>query len=120
MSTDRMSYQKSELLGLLDRHGWQRAAIIEPSEWWADDIWLMRSTWSPQASEFHLTFLVDPQAETRQRAPGGSVWAVKASIRTAERWQQSDGEITLELGAGWKDRFEPFAAAVSRFRDDRS
>src|SRR5215217_5062206 len=104
-----MTAQQQGLFDALTVAGWELAQVEELHEWWADDVWLMRSVWSPQGSQFYLTFVVDPQTDLhRRREKGESVWAVKASATLPTRWQQSDGEFTFSLGHGWTERLSGF------------
>jgi len=112
-----MTPRQQALLDALIATGWELAQTEELHEWWADDVWLMRSVWSPQGCQFYLTFLVDPQAD-RQRKRGEMVWAVKASATLPKGWQQADGEFTFSLGHGWAERLSGFISDVSRFRQD--
>lgn len=47
-----MTYQSAELLNQLAEHGWDVEHIENADsegpklEWWADDIWILRSVWS--------------------------------------------------------------------------
>jgi hypothetical protein len=113
-----MTTQQQGLLDALTAAGWELAKTDDLHEWWADEVWIMRSVWSPQGNCFYLTFLVDPQAD-QQRKRGESVWAVKASVRLPDRWLQSPGEFTFSLGHGWERRLSGFISDVSRFRTDR-
>jgi hypothetical protein len=92
--------QQQGILGALRTSGWEFERTVALHEWWAGEVWLMRSVWSPQDSHFYLTFLVDPQADHQRRA-GKSAWAAKASACLPQRWQQGDGEFTFSLGHGW-------------------
>jgi hypothetical protein len=113
----QMTTQQKGLLNALAVAGWELAGTEEIHEWWADDVWLMRSISSPQSAQFYLTFLVDPQAEPhRRRQKGESIWAVKASAALPTRWQDSDAELTFSLGHGWTERLNGFVSHVSRFR----
>ena len=58
-----MTTQQQGLLDALTEAGWELAASEQLHEWWADDVWRMRSVWSPQGREFYLTFLVDPMLD---------------------------------------------------------
>lgn len=112
-----MTTQQKSLLDALTAAGWELVSTEELHEWWADDVWLMRSVWSPQDAQFYLTFLVDPQTDLhRRRQTGESVWAVKASTTLPTRWQDSDAEFTFSLGHGWAERLSGFVSNVSRFR----
>jgi hypothetical protein len=44
-------------------------------EWWADEIWELKSQWSPHGTRSFMTFLVDPGYEGVRRK-GRAVWAV--------------------------------------------
>jgi hypothetical protein len=116
-----MTTHQQGLFDSLAAAGWELAHVEELHEWWADDVWLMRSVWSPLGSEFYLTFLVDPLTDLhRRRARGESVWAVKASPGLPTRWQESDGEFTFSLGHDWAERLSGFVSDVSRFRQTRA
>ncbi len=85
-------------------------------EWWADEIWLLESSWSPVGARAYVTFLVDPMATTADRKKGQDVWAVMASpARPADRMWVAD-EFTLSLGRGWKERLPDFWNHLSKLR----
>src|SRR5688500_8391653 len=58
----------TELLNQLPKFGWSVERIEDADtewpalEWWQDEVWILKSVWSPQDSRVYLTFLVDPQA----------------------------------------------------------
>ena len=110
-----MTAQQQGLLDALASAGWEPEHTEQLLEWWADEVWVMRSLWSPQGSHFYITFLVDPQAD-RQRRRGESVWAAKASASLPQRWQQAEREFTFSLGHGWADGLRNFINDVSGFR----
>jgi hypothetical protein len=113
----QMTTQKKGLLDALTTAGWVLTGSEDLHEWWADDVWRMRSVWSPQDAQFYLTFLVDPQTELhRRRQPGEDVWAVKASATLPTQWQRSDTEFTFSLGHDWAEKLSGFVSDVSRFR----
>ena len=87
-------------------------------EWWADEMWLLESVWSPVGSCAYLTFLVDPQA-SNSRKKGASVWAVKASLGKPTTWL-SEGDCTLSLGQGWKEEMSEFFAYLAMLRSQSS
>jgi hypothetical protein len=112
-----MITQQKGLLDAFAEAGWELAGAQELDAWWADEVWLMRSVWSPQGCQFYLTFLVDPQTDPhRQRRKGENVWAVKASAALPARWQTADGEFTFNLGHGWAERLSGFVSDVSLLR----
>ena len=112
-----MTTQQRDLLAALAEAGWELAGPEDLHEWWADDVWMMRSVWSPQSSQFYLTFLVDPQLDIhRRRNKGEGVWAVKASRTLPTDWRTKDGEFCLTLGRGWEKELKAFVGKISGFR----
>jgi hypothetical protein len=113
-----MITQQKGLLDALANAGWERADIVDADLWWADEMWLMRSVWSPQDAHFYLTFLVDPMADFhRRRKKGESVWAVSASAAMPAQRQDANGEFTLSLSRGWAEGLDDLVAAVAKFRE---
>jgi hypothetical protein len=84
----------------------------EPEEWWAAEIWIIESLWSPKGVQVYLTFLVDPMD-----GRDNEVWAVCA---TAQRPVERPVGIRplLTLGHVPKKRLAEFADALSQFRAD--
>jgi hypothetical protein len=112
-----MTPQQTELLHRLREAGWELAGAEDLDQWWADEVWRMRSVWSPQTAQFFLTFLVDPQLDLhRKRKPGEGVWAVLASGSLPAGRQGSEGEITFSLGHGWAERLADFVTSLAAFR----
>ena len=112
-----MTPQQTELLHRLREAGWEMAGTEDLDQWWADEVWRVRSVWSPQSAQFFLTFLVDPQLDLhRERKPGEGVWAVLASDSLPARWQGSEGQVTFALGHGWSERLKDFVVSLSAFR----
>lgn len=111
-----MNAQRNELLAQLPAHGWDVVTTEDAMlEWWADEIWLLESSWSPVGARAYVTFLVDPMAPV-ERKKGQHVWAVMASpARPADRMGVA-GEFTLSLGRGWKGRLPDFWDHLSKLR----
>jgi hypothetical protein len=95
------------------------AGAEENLEWWADEMWVLESVWSPVGGRAYLTFLVDPQFEG-VRKKGEGVWAVMASPRRPEDWVRVEGEFTLSLGQSWEKRLPAFFEHLSTLRDRHS
>lgn len=118
-----MSFQRTELLNQLPKRGWG-VTVIEGAdsewpklEWWADEIWVLQSVWSPRGCRVYLTFLVDPQAPIHGRKKGEGVWAVKASLTRPRQWMWEEGEVYLTLGHGWEQMLPGFLEEVAAFRN---
>jgi hypothetical protein len=95
--------QRDVILEQVERHGWAVTELDDyPLDWWADEIWLLKSVWSPLGATAYLTFLVDPQAAIK-RKKGADVWAVSASrIKPLERLE-AESRFILGLGSGWRE-----------------
>jgi hypothetical protein len=115
-----MQAQKAELLSQLSERGWCVAGVEENLEWWAAEMWRLESVWSPVGSRAYITFLFAPEVpllpydKTRRR--GEVVWAVMASPAQPMSRLQVEGEFTLSLGQGWKNRLPDFFAHLSALR----
>ena len=115
-----MTTQQQGLLDGLTKAGWELAAVEQLNEWWADDVWRMRSVWSPAGQQFYLTFLVDPQLDLhRRRKKGEGVWAVSSCGELPLTRAQAEGHALFSLGHGWGERLSGFISDISRFRDKR-
>jgi hypothetical protein len=120
MNSPDKSTQQKGLLDALAQAGWECVAIEELHEWWADDVWRMRSVWSPQGREFYLTFTIDPSLHLhRQRRKGEAVWAVIASATLPTSRFASVGQFELSLGHGWAKNLAKFVSDLGIFRLDR-
>jgi hypothetical protein len=113
-----MTTRQHAIRDRLDEFGWELAAHDDIDAWWADDMWRLRSTWSPQGSEVYLTFLVDPQADIHRRKPGENVWAVKASATRPTREQKAEGDYVLDFGHGWRERLPELFSHLARMRNE--
>jgi len=112
-----MTTQQQGLLGALTAAGWELASSEQLHEWWADDVWRMRSVWSPQGREFYLTFLVDPMLDLhRGRKNGEGVWAVSVTPTLPTSRQQLGPEFPLKHG--WQERLSEIVSYVARFRHE--
>ncbi len=103
------------MLRQLPEHGWRVACVEEELEWWADEMWRLESVWSPVGLRAYVTFLVDPQHGV-VRKKGEAVWAVMASPGRPGCWFRVEGEFTLSLGRGWKERLPDFFEHLSGLR----
>ena len=112
-----MHTQRAELAKQLPENGWQILAAEDFGlEWWADEIWLIESVWSPRGFRLYLTFLVDPMADS-QRAKGQSVWAVGIStVRPMDR-RSAEGKPLLSLGHGWRSHLAEFFTGLAGLRN---
>ncbi|MCA1618870.1 MAG: hypothetical protein LC795_06075 [Acidobacteria bacterium] len=111
-----MLTQRTELATQLLENGWQVISVEDYGlEWWADEIWLIESLWSPKGFRLYLTFLVDPMAGG-QRTKGQSVWAMGTSIGRPVDRSSAQGNPLLSLGRGWRSHLAEFFAGLSGLR----
>lgn len=111
-----MQTQRTELFDLLPERGWRVASVEENLEWWADEMWLLESVWSPVGSRAYITFLVDPQFDG-DRKKGQAVWAVMTSPAKPYNRLSAADEFTLNLGQGWKKELPAFFEHLSMLRN---
>ena len=110
-----MQAQRTELLNQLPAHGWRAACLEENLDWWADEMWLLESVWTPVGTRAYITFLVDPMFDGN-RGKGEAVWAVGASHAKPMSRLQAENEFTLSLGQGWKNRLPGLFDHLSSLR----
>ena len=114
-----MNAQQKGLLDALTKAGWELAGTEDLLHWWADDVWRVRSLWSPRGCEFYLTFLVDPQLDLhRNRKRGEGIWAVSASASLLADRRQAEEQLTFSSGHGWENRLCDFVRSLSKFRQE--
>lgn len=103
-----MKKLKAELADQLHANGWDVLEQVHDLEWWADEIWELKSRWSPAGAFGYITFLVDPMWEGERR-PGQGVSAVGCSAEYPKNRVAARGEGELrsqpspeELELFWK------------------
>ena len=78
-------------------------------EWWAAEIWVVESIWSPVGVRIYLTFLVDPQ--------GTDVWALgAASERPQDRFAAARLFCLPGPGHGWYEEMPALLEALATYR----
>jgi len=102
-----MQAQRQGLLSTLEEHGWRIVSHEEQLQWWADEMWLIESTWSPVGRLAYVTFLVDPQSQ-RDRKKGENVWAIMASSTKPESMWTRNDKFTMTMNRGWKESLPAF------------
>ncbi len=110
-----MKAQREKILNQLSAHGWKAVPLEDYElEWWADEIWMLESIWSPIGTTAYITFLVDPQIpHIRARKKGESVWAVMTS-----RYRNVEEEVfEMSLKQGWEKRLPEFFEHLDKIRN---
>ena len=108
------SAARRQLEAALQRHGWR---VTDRGDkdlgWWADEVWVVESEWSPRGARAYLTFLVDPQWDSpRQR--GAGVWAVSASSTVPS--SRAEAETRLIPLKRWDEELPAFVEALNDLR----
>lgn len=107
-----MSTYKTQLLEALSQRGWELFSQDSHGiDWWADEVWTIRSVRERWGYELVLTFLVDPMWEG-PRKKGRGVWAVAASAGVPTDRCDAQANVCLWLNRG---RFDE---ALVRFVSD--
>ncbi|HWT00912.1 MAG TPA: hypothetical protein VN256_11760 [Pyrinomonadaceae bacterium] len=115
-----METQRNELLDQLAKHGWEAEPVERAElEWWADEMWLLVSQWSPVGSTAYLTFMVNPLYDLPDRKKGQYVWAAMATSEKPVWRPPGEDDFTLNLNQGWKERMPELLEHLSRLRGRR-
>ena len=111
-----MKTPKQKLADHLERSGWNLEKIYEADlEWWADEIWELKSRWSPEGAFSFITFLVDPQHEgVRKRAQ--AVWGVGSAAHFPSSRFEAEANGTISLTAISTNEIEAFLNEVNHTR----
>ncbi len=112
-----MLTQRDEILAELGRRGWRATNLEDLAlDWWADEMWLLESEWSPRGREAYLTFLVNPMADPHIRRKGEQVWFAAVTRRKPlERMEASSAGFVLNL-KGWKEELPKLFEYLSALR----
>ncbi|MBO0725788.1 MAG: hypothetical protein J2P52_09330 [Blastocatellia bacterium] len=122
-----MITQRNKLIELLTQYGWEVINVEDhlrgwtAPDWFIDELWEVKSIWTPKGLKVWITFLVDPQAPNLiERKKGQGVWAVKASLQKPSDSRIGDSEIYLSLNACWDKRLPEFFSRLSDLRNQET
>jgi hypothetical protein len=117
---------KEKIREALAGSGWEIAEVRTYAEHWVDEIWLVRSTWSPTDFEVYLTFEIDGQSRSRDTS---SVWAINASLSKPIDWsgdgkgdkdeRASTGTYSIHLPITKEKHLESLVAGLDDLRNGR-
>ena len=111
-----MKTPKEKLADHLEVSGWNLEKIHEADlEWWADEIWELKSRWSPEGVSSFITFLVDPQ-HAGLRRKGQAVWAAGSCAHFPTSRFEAEANGAMSLNAIAKAGIEEFLEKVSETR----
>ena len=111
-----MDPKKAALINKLNSAGWTIEGVEESDlEWWADEIWTLRSTWSPIDFVLYLTFLVDPMHDGPRRK-GEAVWAIGASKSLPTDRTNAEGDVTVSIKNKFDKKLPAFVEEIGELR----
>jgi hypothetical protein len=95
-----LSAQQEDVLQLLSEHGWSVERLDhQPQPWWIDELWTLRSDWSPAGETAFVAFLVDPEGHSSERSRQ-PVWAV--TIMRQLPAERAACEPVIPLSPNWR------------------
>jgi hypothetical protein len=111
-----MKIAQQKLRDYLEIKGWDIASITGTDlEWWADEIWELRSRWSPEGVKAFVTFLVDPQHDGL-RKKGQYVWGIGVSARPPASRAEAEGACLSLTSIAKKQYVENFLERLAQLR----
>ena len=114
-----MKTPAQKLADRLEAEGWDVHAIhTRDLEWWADEVWELRSRWAPRGAAAYITFLVDPQHEG-PRNQGQSVWGVGCSAAFPASRHDAEAGGTVSMRALSKQEKQDMDAFFERLAQAR-
>jgi hypothetical protein len=113
-----MNAQRDEILDQLTKHGWDAVPVeAYELEWWADEMWLLTSQWSPVGCQAYLTFVVHPIFAAPDRKKGEGVWEALASGEKPTYMKSTPDGFSLNLRQGWKEGLPELLEHLSGWRN---
>jgi hypothetical protein len=105
-----------KMLDYLEVDGWEVSQMFtDDQEWWSDQIWEIKSIWSPYGSKAYLTFLVDPSHEGNRKM-GESVWGIGCSKLYPTSREVAESAGTIPIGKSFKSNINEFQLELERLR----
>ena len=119
MEQRQMTTPQRRLKLAVEQRGWQIAEVVEESlPWWAYEVWVLESTWSPAGTRLMLTFVIDPMYESGPKRG----WLDRAALSRGELpGYRSDCELArMSMRHGWERDLESFVQALDTLRGERA
>lgn len=105
-----MEFQKQIIFEKLTENGWKVTKLEKYElDWWASEMWLLESIWSPIGKTAFVTFLLEPENMSY-------VWFIMASD---EKPLNQFGNFTLSL-KGWEKELPEFMKFLSDIRNQQN
>jgi len=119
--------EQNKLKELFDKYGWELIDSQSTNVWWIEEIWLIKSIWSPTDCKVFLSFIVDEQWTDRARTAFG-VNRITASVSKPVNWMaesefefdkvelDTDGLDIIYLGRRWERSIPKFFEELANIR----
>ena len=105
--------QQARVLAELESHGWRRDSVERNCDWWADEIWLLKSVRVPVGAKAWMVFLVDPEWKG-SRSAGEGVIALAADV--VRRKEPKGWLVRIPFGRRWERGLAEVVAALQTAR----
>ena len=113
-----MGHTHLVLIDLLTSAGWiVEYREVSDLEWWADEIWRIRSIWHPTDFSLYLTFLVD-RSHDGNRAKDQAVRSLGASISRPSMPTAEVMLVEVYIKPKFESRIKQFIEDIGKLRDD--
>ena len=105
-----MEFQKQTIFSKLVEDGWKITGIEKYNlDWWANEMWLLESVWSPIGQTAFVTFMLEP--ENMQY-----VWEIVASEKKPSGRIGNEKSFSLSI-KGWEKKLPEFIKFLSDIRN---
>ena len=108
---------KQKLIDHLECYGLDIIEVDNLSvEWWADEIWELKSHWSPNKLVGYITALVDPMHDGN-RKKGQAIWAYGLSKSYPQSRNEAEKLGVVSCGTSFKNDVDSFIDCVIELKD---
>jgi len=115
-----MKTPRQKLEDRLEAEGWElEQAHTTGLEWWADEIWQLKSRWKPTGTAAFITLLVDPQFDGL-RKKGQHVWGAGISASFPASKREAEGSCSISLNDLSSAKIEAFIGQLHNLRQQTS
>lgn len=107
-----MEFQRRTIREKLIENGWKITELEKVElDWWASEMWLIESVWSPISKTAYITFLFEP-SEAKE------VWDIVASSEKFEYRGDRKNSFFLNIKSSrWKKELPEFMKYISEIRN---
>jgi len=107
-----VEFQRQTIREKLIENGWKITELEKGElDWWASEMWLIESVWSPIGATAYITFLFEPM-------DAKEVWDIAASRKKLENRRDTANSFYLNIkSSGWKKSLPEFMKSISELRN---